>query len=256
MRFSKWQALGNSYLVLETPRLVAGQARWLCDPVLGIGADGVAQVVAREGARAEVVIWNPDGSAAEMSGNGTRIAAAWLAAEVDADEVTIVAAGRKVRARILPDGLETDIGAVQVGSLEVIDVDGEPVEMTPASVGNPHAVIEAVDLSRDALLRLGPAVERHARFPERTNVQLARPLGRHDVDALVWERGAGETTASGSSAVAVAAVAVARGWCDSPVAVHMPGGELCVELDDRGHAILRGPAQLVCVGEVEIARTG
>ncbi len=148
----------------------------LCDPAVGIGADGIAQVVARSGARADVVIWNPDGSTAEMSGNGTRIAARWLALESGADEVTIVSGGREVRASLREAGaVETDVGSVSVGQVETIDVHGNPVELTPVSVGNPHAVILSDAPTREVLLRLGPLVETHGRFPQRTNVQLAHP---------------------------------------------------------------------------------
>ena len=113
-----------------------------------------------------------------------------------------------------------DVGEVTVGAVESLD----GIELTTASVGNPHAVIRLDDPTRDDLLRLGPLIETHERFPERTNVQLVRVDGRHDLFVLVWERGAGETSASGSSSVAAAAVAVERGWCDSPVTVHLPGG--------------------------------
>jgi diaminopimelate epimerase len=107
------------------------------------------------------------------------------------------------------------------------------------------------ELSRDELLRLGPAIESHPRFPERTNVQLARPEPRDLVRVLVWERGAGETTASGSSAAAVAAAAVARGWCDSPVQVAMPGGTLVVSIQ-RGAVVLAGPADPICAGTTDL----
>ena len=107
---------------------------------------------------------------------------------------------------------------------EVLDVAGERLTIVPVDVGNPHAVVLRYTLSRDDLLRLGPAIETHPRFPGRTNVQLAAPEPRDVVSVLVWERGAGETPASGSSAVAVAAAATARGWCSSPVRVTMPGG--------------------------------
>ena len=251
MRFSKWHALGNSYLVVE--RAEAGEmtperVRRLCDVDTGIGSDGVLEVVSRSSSRAEVVIWNPDGSVAEMSGNGVRIAARWLAEEAGSREVTIVTAGRETVATML-DGVEAriDVGAVAVGAPETIEA-GERVELVTASVGNPHAVIRLQAPTRDDLLRLGPAIETHVRFPGRTNVQLVRVVGRHDLDVLVWERGAGETRSSGSSSVAAAAVAVARGWCDSPVIVHLPGGELVVELDGE-RATLIGPAERICVGE-------
>jgi diaminopimelate epimerase len=115
-------------------------------------------------------------------------------------------------------------------------------------VGNPHAVI-AREPDRVDLLRLGPLVENHPRFPERTNVQLMRVDSRSEATAGVWERGAGETLSSGTSACAVAAAAIANGWCESPVTVHLAGGDLLVELDEHMHACLTGPAQQICRGE-------
>ncbi len=255
MRFSKWHALGNSYLVVErddADPLDPGRVRRLCDPGSGIGSDGVLELVARAGARAEIVIWNPDGSVAEMSGNGVRIAARWLARETGVGEVTIVTAGRETTATML-GGLDArmDVGEVAVGPPERLELATETVDFVTATVGNPHAVIRMETPSRGDLLRLGPAVETHPRFPARTNVQLVRAAGDHDLEVLVWERGAGETRSSGSSSVAAAAVAVARGWCVSPVTVHLPGGDLLVELaGDR--ATLTGPAELVCSGETSL----
>jgi diaminopimelate epimerase len=144
--------------------------------------------------------------------------------------------------------VEMEIGRVEVGEPETLDVDGEPVELTPASVGNPHAVVLR-DPERETLLRLGPLIENHERFPERTNVQLVRVDGPSELSVGVWERGAGETLSSGTSAVACAAVAVARGWCTSPVTVHLAGGDLVVELDDEWNARLTGPAQEIFTGE-------
>jgi diaminopimelate epimerase len=143
------------------------------------------------------------------------------------------------------NALDTDmeVGEVTVDAPEIV----ADVELTTASVGNPHAVIRLDNPTQDDLLRLGPLVETHPRFPERTNVQLVRVDGRHDLSVLVWERGAGETSASGSSSVAAAAVAVERGWCDSPVAVHLPGGMLHVRLAD-GQASLTGPAERIAWG--------
>jgi diaminopimelate epimerase len=132
-----------------------------------------------------------------------------------------------------------------VGEPETIDVDGEPVELVPVSVGNPHAVIRR-EPDRDQLLRLGPLVERHDRFPERTNVQLVRVDAPSEVTVAVWERGAGETLSSGTSSVAVVGAAVAQGWCESPVTVHLAGGDLVVFLDEAMNARLVGPAQEIC----------
>ena len=249
MRFSKWHALGNSYLVVEegmAPEL----ARRLCDVRYGIGSDGVVEVVGAKGAQAEIVIWNPDGSVAEFSGNGSRIAAAWLGARAGTAQVTIGVSGRAYPAAIRDDGtVAMGVGDVDVGKTEAIDLGEEWIEFTAVSVGNPHAVVR-LDASRDDLLRLGPLIEHHERFPDRTNVQLVRVDGPSELSVRVWERGAGATSASGSSAVAAAAAAVANGWCQSPVTVRMPGGELRVELDDEARITLVGPAEKICSGEL------
>ena len=233
MRFSKWHAHGNSYLLVEQAELGADEARRLSAEH---ESDGVLQVVAVDGNRADVVIWNPDGSTAEMSGNGTRIAARWLADETGAPVVTIAVGAREVAARMLePPLVETDLGEVHVGEPE--EVAG--LEVTPVSVGNPHAVV-AGDPA-DAPL-IGPLLETHPRFPGRTNVQVVRVDGPHALTIGIWERGAGETTASGSSAAAAAAAAIARGWCESPVDVRMPGGTLSVRIE-HGRALQIGPAE-------------
>ena len=254
MRFSKWHALGNSYLLLERAELGrpldSELARRLCDVRYGIGSDGVLEVVAVEGAQAEIVIWNPDGSVAEFSGNGSRIAAAWLGRRAGVDQVTIAVSGRSYPAAIRDDGtIAMGVGDVEVGEIETVELGEERVELTAVSVGNPHAVVRG-NPEREELLRLGPLLEVNDRFSDRTNVQLVRVDGINELTVLVWERGAGETSASGSSAVAAAAAAVTNGWCESPVTVQMPGGELRVELDEQNRITLVGPAEEICDGDV------
>ena len=229
MRSSKWHALGNVYLLVEQAEaLTPERARELSHDT-----DGVLEVNGNE-----VRVWNPDGSIAEMSGNGARIAAAWLARETGECAVTLKVGEREVTATIVGDLVTLDVGRVDVGAPEALDVDGESVELTPVSVGNPHAVVlhDPGDVRR-----LGPLLEQHSRFPDRTNVQLIRVDGEHELTVRVWERGAGETLSSGTSSVAAAAAAVRNGWCTSPVTVHLPGGDLYVELVD-GEARLTGPA--------------
>jgi diaminopimelate epimerase len=246
MRFSKWHGLGNDYLLVERAELASPltpeQVRKICDYHFGVGSDGILEIVSANGAEADVVIWNPDGSTAELSGNGTRIAARWLARRSGQDDVAIHVGPRDVRARMCGGvEVEMDVGEVEVGRMETIDVGGEQVELTPVSVGNPHAVIRR-EPRRDEVLRLGPLVENHGRFPERTNVQLMRVDGPHDIAVGVWERGAGETLSSGTSSVAAAAAAVA-------VNVHLAGGDLLVELMG-GRARLTGPALEICSVEL------
>ena len=254
MRFSKWHGLGNDYLLIERADvgrpLVPPLVRRLCDYHLGIGSDGILEVLEADGGRAEIVIWNPDGSTAELSGNGTRIAARWLSRRSGAEEVVVAVGDREVVAR-MRNGLEveTEMGAVEVGEMERLAVDGTELEFTPVSVGNPHAVIRR-DPDRAELLRLGPLVESHDRFPARTNVQLVHVDSPSETTVGVWERGAGETLSSGTSAVAVAAAAVVNGWCESPVTVHLAGGDMRVELDQGLTARLTGAAQEICTGDV------
>lgn len=179
-----------------------------------------------------VGILNPDGSHAEMSGNGTRIAAAWLMSRTGSRTARVHVGSRTVAVQRTEDGLyESDLGPVEVGLPEVVD----GVELTPVVVGNPHAVVTD-DPAR--ITELGPKLEVHPRFPERTNVQVARVERPGEVVARVWERGVGETSASGSSAVAVAAATHG----DGEVVVRFPGGDLRVRLTE-GRAWLTGPAE-------------
>jgi len=181
----------------------------------------------------EIAIWNPDGSHAEMSGNGTRIAASWLAERTGARSVSVRVGTREVRARLLEGGLvEQDLGEVRVG--EPDEVSG--VRFVPVDVGNPHAVVEG---DPDDLPRVGPLLETNERFPNRTNVQVARRASADAIDARVWERGVGETGSSGTSAVAVAAA-----FGLEPATVRFPGGPLQVRFEGL-RAFLTGPARRV-----------
>jgi len=228
MRFSKWHAHGNVYLLAEadelTPELVREYVR---------DADGILEVVRVDGAAAEIRIWNVDGSLAEMSGNGTRIAARWLADRIGAERVRIGVGGRIVEARMLGGAeVEQDMGDVEVRPRE----SAAGIEFVPVSVGNPHAVVEG---EPQEITRIGPLLEAHSRFPNRTNVQVARVAARGDVTARVWERGVGETAASGTGAVAVAAAFGAP-----HTTVRFPGGALRVRLEGV-RAFLTGAAERI-----------
>lgn len=222
MSFSKWHAHGNVYLVTEPCGLTPERVRELAgdtDGILEVADDG------------EVTIWNPDGSRAEMSGNGTRIAARWLAARTGQSVVSLRVGPREVVARMLGgDEVEQDLGEVRVTAPETVG----GIEVVVVDVGNPHAVVVG---DPTEIARLGPLLETHARFPNRTNVQVAKVDGPGEVTARVWERGVGETSASGTSAIAVAAATHGEG----EVVVHFPGGDLQVRIE-QGRAYLRGPA--------------
>jgi diaminopimelate epimerase len=195
------------------------------------GTDGAVEVLAADGDEISVGIVNPDGSRAEMSGNGTRIAAAWLMARTGSPQALVHVGPRTVRVRRTADGLyESEFDGVEVSEPELVD----GIELTRVVVGNPHAVVLG---DPSEIGTLGPQLEKHPRFPERTNVQVARVDASGEVTARVWERGVGETEASGTSAVAIAA-ATHR---DGDVVVHFPGGDLWVRLA-AGRAWLTGPA--------------
>ena len=228
MRSSKWSAHGNIYLLVEDERLTPERARELSAQHQ---TDGVLEVVSVEGVEAEIVIWNPDGSRSELSGNGTRIAARWLADRSGAGEVRISVGQRVTHARISGELVEQELGPVEVGPAERL----EGIEFVPVSVGNPHAVVEGDPAEIE---RIGPLLERHARFQDGTNVQVARVDGPGRVTARVWERGVGETSSSGTSAVAVAAALRGEGETD----VSFPGGVVRVRIEG-GQAHVTGPAE-------------
>jgi diaminopimelate epimerase len=230
MRSSKWHAHGNVYVLVEPNQPLDEEGA----RTLSHGTDGVLEVVAVDGSDATIVIWNPDGSRAEMSGNGTRIAAAWLSDRAEVDAVRIRVGDRTVAARRLADGrIEQALGDVTVLPRETVG----GVEVTPVSVGNPHAVVIG---DPESISEIGPTLETHPRFPERTNVQVARVDAAGIVTARVWERGVGETQSSGTSAVAVAAATHG----DGHVRVTFPGGDLDVRLEG-GRAWLTGPAERI-----------
>jgi diaminopimelate epimerase len=219
MTSSLWHAHGNEYVVAEGDYAMAG--------------DGALEVERVDGDDVFVTIRNPDGSAAEMSGNGTRIAAAWLMERTGHDVARVHVGPLVVHVRRAGELYAAELGEVHVFPHERVD----DVELTRVDVGNPHAVVIGDPAELDTL---GPLLETHPHFPNRTNVQVVRVDAPGEVTARVWERGVGETTASGSSAVAVAAATHVEG----EVLVHFPGGDLRVELYD-GRATLIGPAERV-----------
>jgi diaminopimelate epimerase len=225
MTLPRWQAQGNVYLVAEAP-LTAELVR------TEVGdADGILEVRDRGRDWVEIAIWNTDGSLAEMSGNGTRIAARWLAEQTEAEVVTGRVGPRAVVARMLGGPFVEQELAFAVGEPGI----AAGFRYTPVDVGNPHAVVEGDPAQ---VVEIGPALETHPRFPNRTNVQVARRIDESTIEARVWERGVGETESSGTSAIAVAAAFGA-----SDVRIRFPGGDLHVRLDG-GRAYLTGTAEL------------
>ena len=262
MQLVKSHGLGNDYLVLASgEELTPSLARALCDRHTGVGGDGVLQPVASTRADYGLRIWNPDGSQAEKSGNGLRIFARWLVDHQMAPMAFSVEVPGGVVACVVhdtgavtvemgpPEWRPTAIPCTDLLANTPVEVDGATLHLTAVSMGNPHcvAVFEpGTDLDSLPWRAWGAALERDPRFPNRTNVQFAAAVDRGRVAARIWERGAGETRASGSSACAVAAVLHRQGAVDEAVEVVMPGGSLHLRVRPGG-VEMRGPVEEICV---------
>ena len=269
MRFHKYQALGNDYLVLESGGvdLPGAAVRALCDRHHGVGADGVLVEDKAPDGRLAVRIVNPDGSEAEKSGNGLRIFARylWDRGRVADELFEVVTQGGTVRCQVRDAGrlVFVAMGAASFDSAtipvagprrevvdEALEVGGEPLRITAVTVGNPHCVVFVAEPTEALARRLGPALETHPLFPHRTNVQFVQVVDLHRITMEIWERGAGYTLASGSSACAAAAAAVRLGACDGDVTVAMPGGELAIGVGPGFELTLLGPVAKVAEGMV------
>lgn len=271
--FSKWQDLGNDYVIIASSSLgfdlTAAGARAICDRHLGIGADGILAWGSSAGADFRLDIYNPDGSRAEMCGNGVRMLARYLYDNGHADSPVIdleTDAGiirttikddgqvevRMGRARLEGDGIRgsEETGAAGEVLNRKLEVNGREFEFTFVDMGNPHCVIETEDLENLDLEVLGPAIENHKLFPNRTNVEFMKIMGPVEVGMRVWERGAGETSACGTGACAVAVAACRTKGTESPVTVHLPGGDLRVEVGPGMEVTMTGPAAEVFTGSL------
>lgn len=246
---TKSHGLGNDYLVADPAELPFGvspeRVCLLCDRHRGVGSDGLLLLDGPLGVR----IFNPDGSEAEKSGNGLRIFARWLYAtgRATSREFVVHTLGGDAPVHI-EDGLDVTVNMGRPSfrtDVNALEVDGRRLEVVALSLGNPHCVTFRNVLDVTELRRLGPLIERHAAFPERTNVQFVHPLGREALELLIWERGAGETQASGSSSCAAVAAANRAGYVGNSVTARMPGGELHIRIDPSGAVWLRGPVEEV-----------
>ncbi len=278
--YAKYHGLGNDYLVLDPARFTArfsmsgaglppDTVRLLCDRNRGIGADGILLGPLRtpDGVPG-VRIFNPDGSEAEKSGNGLRIFARYLWEQryvSGRGPFPILTPGGTVQAEMKDERgqvVSAAIGRFTFNSVEIpvlgpprdvinelLEVGGERLTVCCINVGNPHCVVVDRNASPATAQRLGPLIERHPQFPNRTNVQFMRARDRRSIEVQIWERGAGYTLASGTSACAAAAVAVRLGQAEWPVNVYMPGGMLTVHYQPPAGLLLTGPVQAVGSGD-------
>lgn len=272
MRFYKYQALGNDYLVIppaDVPNgLSAAEIIRICDRHYGVGSDGILlgplpSMEADFGLR----LFNPDGGEFEKSGNGLRIFARYLWDEglVQAAPFTIMTPGGRVTAQVFDQGrrVTVEMGKVSFDSTripvlgpprevlnETIEIGGHALRYCAATVGNPHCVVLMETVNAAIAHDLGPQLENAPRFPNRTNVQLMQVLDRHNIRIEIWERGAGYTLASGSSSSAAAAVAHRLGLCDDQIQVHCPGGIIDIGISPDWSICMTGAVTRVCSGEL------
>ena len=259
MRFEKWQALGNDYAIVEERELpfelTSERIRRLCARHTGVGSDGVLLISSSErpGFVARLRIFNPDGSEAELSGNGAREAILYLRRSgwTDRDVFSIETAAGEIRPRITgPDTCTVDMGRARLRSSDfpsggedgtgTLSAAGRDFHFQHVSVGNPQCAIEVDEgLEELDLERYGAPIERHDLFPNRTNVSFWRRDANAEISARIYERGVGETLSSGTGATGAAIAAVVRG-SDSPVTVHLDGGDLEVEVGEDLHVNLTG----------------
>lgn len=271
LTFEKWQALGNDYLIVERDllpfALSPARVRRLCDRHLGLGGDGVLELSPPDapGFVARLRIFNPDGSEAELSGNGAREAIMYLRRRgwTQQDEFSIQTVAGELRPTILSDTTCTvDMGRARLRSDDFptgdrdgqgeLEAGGRTWRFQHVSIGNPQCSIEVPDVDTLASLDLraiGPGIERHPLFPQRTNVSWWCRLADTRIRARIFERGVGETMSSGTGATGAAVSFVLRGG-DSPVTVELDGGELEVDVQEDLHVDLAGWAVPVYAGEV------
>lgn len=265
VHFKKYHGLGNDYLVIDPNvrdvAMTEANVRLICDRNFGVGSDGILYGPILDSDIPRLRILNPDGSEAEKSGNGLRIFAKYLFEKqyVRSREFQIQTLGGIVSVQVKDDvaGLiRINMGKVTFVSDEIpvagdkrevvneaLDVNGVDFKVTCLSIGNPHCVIPLEQVSEERARAIGPFVENHQRFPNRINMQLLKVVDRANIDIRIWERGAGYTLASGSSSCAAACAAHKLGLVDNDITVHMPGGQLHIEIADDGEIFMTGPVE-------------
>ncbi len=266
MNFLKMCGLGNDYIcalgeeqwLIDAPK----RAVQLCNRHYGIGADGLILVLPSENADFKMRLYNADGSEASMCGNGICCLAKFVFEQHLTSKTTLKietnSGLREVFMKISEHQivkLLVDMGVPQMpadGSEEVLHIEETPIRYTPISMGNPHAVVWKENLQELPIEKLGAAMERHPRFPNRTNIEFCRYISPKEIEVRVWERGVGETFACGTGACAAAAVAILRKNTENTVKVNFPGGYLWVFQDKKtNHVYLEGNVQTIFEGVVK-----
>ena len=260
MHFTKMHGLGNDYLYVlgEVPDDIAALSVRLSDRHFGAGSDGMIYISRSEIADFRMRIFNADGSEAKMCGNGIRCVGKYVYDKGYTDETHLrieTLSGIKELELTVHHGLvqqvSVQMGRASVRADETLQIGAQTLTYTPVNVGNPHAVLFTDDAEAVALKTLGPQIERHADFPDGVNAEFVQVLSDTALRMRVWERGSGVTMACGTGSCASAAAAVRKGYCrqGEPIAVHLDGGTLFIQVDADGNVTMTGPAETVYEGE-------
>ncbi|HWR42936.1 diaminopimelate epimerase [Sporomusa sp.] len=268
--FYKYHALGNDYIVIDPNKtkvnLSEENIRLICHRNFGIGSDGILYGPFFHDNSIHLRILNPDGSEAEKSGNGIRMFSRYLvdAGYITSKEFCLGTLGGKVHVEFL-DGkgsqIRVDMGPVTFQSQQIpvagparevlneeLVINNRRINITCLSIGNPHCVVFCDEISRETAVELGAAIEHHADFPKRINVQFLKVLDRNNIQIEIWERGAGYTLSSGSSSCAAASAAYKMGLVDNKINVHMPGGTIRIDIQKDGQVFMTGSVTQVAKG--------
>lgn len=272
-KFYKYQAIGNDYIVIDPnnceTQLNSKTIKAICDRNYGVGSDGILYgPLLDEDKTLCLKIYNPDGSEAEKSGNGIRIFAKYLFDNgyLSDDHFSLKTKGGIVhvsRMNKQASEIEVDMG-MPVFDAELIpvanskgkvldksvDINGTFIKINCVSMGNPHCVVFTDNISKEQACQLGPMIESHELFPNKTNVQFVKVVDNHNIQIEIWERGAGYTLASGSSSCSAVSVGIAKGLIQSPVAVNMPGGNLKISTTVDGSLLMKGSVNFVAYGYI------
>ena len=261
MRFTKMQGLGNDYVYLDctrqTPADLPGLARRMSDRHFGVGSDGLICICPSERGDFCMRMFNADGSEGAMCGNGIRCLGKFVydkGLTAKRELVIETRAGLRTLSLVVESGavrcVTVDMGAPEIGPAITLSVKGMAYTGVPVSMGNPHFVVETEDVAGLDLPDIGPVFEHDAHFPDRTNTEFVRVLGRDSVEMRVWERGSGETLACGTGACASVAALCAAGRIGPAARVELLGGSLDVRWDSgTGHIFMTGPAVTVFEGD-------
>jgi len=278
-RFVKMHGIGNDFPVFDhtqpgapTIEQIGAAAVALCDRRFGIGGDGTISILPSDKADFGMRMFNPDGSEAEMCGNGIRCFAKYVydfglsqKTELTVDTLAGIMTVALTLENDVVSGVRVDMGEPRLNRAELpmegpsgqvlhelIKLNGEPFHITGVSMGNPHIVFFPDEATDELILRVGPQLEKHPAFPKRTNVHAAQVVGRDELVMKIWERGAGSTLACGTGACAVGVAAHLNGLTGRDVLVHLPGGDLRIQWGIDNHVYMTGPATTIYEGTIEL----